>query len=66
MDKFIITGGIPLKGEIAVAGAKNVALKILVASLLTDEEMVIHNVPQIRDVGFMLDVLKVLGVQLFG
>ncbi len=62
MDKLIIQGGVPLKGEIAVAGAKNVALKILVASLLTDEEMVIHNVPQIRDVHFMLEVLKVLGV----
>lgn len=63
MDKFIITGGIPLKGEITVAGAKNVALKILVASILTDEEMIIHNVPQIRDVFFMLEVLRVLGVQ---
>lgn len=63
MDKFIITGGVPLKGEITVAGAKNVALKILVASLLTDEEMVIHNVPHIRDVYSMLEVLKVLGVE---
>jgi len=63
MDKFIISGGIPLKGEIAVEGAKNVALKILVASILTDEELVIHNVPQIRDVFFMLEVLKVLGVE---
>lgn len=62
MNKFIISGGIPLKGEITVAGAKNVALKILVASLLTDEEMVIHNVPLIRDVTFMLEVLSVLGV----
>lgn len=62
MDKFIIRGGIPLKGQITVAGAKNVALKILVASLLTDDELVIHNVPQIRDVFFMLEVLKVLGV----
>jgi UDP-N-acetylglucosamine 1-carboxyvinyltransferase len=63
MDKFIITGGVPLKGEITVAGAKNVALKILVASLLTDEEMVVHNVPLIRDVDLMLDVLAVLGVK---
>jgi UDP-N-acetylglucosamine 1-carboxyvinyltransferase len=62
MDKFIITGGIPLKGEIAVAGAKNVALKILVASLLTDEEMIIRNVPLIRDVILMLEVLSALGV----
>lgn len=63
MDKFIVSGGTPLKGEISVAGAKNVALKVLVASILTDEEMVIHNVPQIRDVYFMLEVLKVLGVE---
>lgn len=63
MDKFIITGGVPLKGEIAVAGAKNVALKILVASLLTDEEMTIRNVPDIRDVALMLEVLEVLGVK---
>ncbi len=63
MDKFIITGGVPLKGEIAVAGAKNVALKILVASLLTDEEMVIRNVPDIRDVALMLEVLGALGVR---
>jgi len=62
MDKLIIRGGIPLKGEISVAGAKNVALKILVASLLTDEEIVIHNVPLIRDVALMLEVLGALGV----
>jgi UDP-N-acetylglucosamine 1-carboxyvinyltransferase len=61
MDKFIITGGTPLKGEITVTGAKNVALKILVASLLTDEEMVVHNVPLIRDVTLMLEVLEILG-----
>ncbi len=62
MDKFIISGGVPLKGEIAVEGAKNVALKILVASLLTDEEIVIRNVPLIRDVTLMLEVLGALGV----
>ncbi|MCX6794244.1 MAG: UDP-N-acetylglucosamine 1-carboxyvinyltransferase [Candidatus Gottesmanbacteria bacterium] len=63
MDKFIITGGVPLKGEITVAGAKNVALKILVASLLTDEEIIIRNVPFISDVTLMLEVLAVLGVK---
>lgn len=62
MDKFVISGGTPLHGEITVSGAKNVALKILVASLLTDEEMAIHNVPQISDVHYMLEVLKELGV----
>jgi len=63
MDKFIITGGTPLAGEIAVGGAKNVALKILIASLLTDDEIVIRNVPHIRDVFSLIDVLKSLGVR---
>ncbi len=62
MDTFIITGGTALTGEIAVGGAKNVALKILIASLLTDEEMVIHNVPHLRDVMSLIEVLRSLGV----
>lgn len=63
MEKFVITGGIPLSGEVALSGAKNVALKILIASLLTDDEIVIHNVPQLRDVFSLIDVLKSLGVK---
>lgn len=62
MDTFIIKGGKPLSGEIPVGGAKNVALKILIASLLTDEEIVIHNVPHLKDVFSLIDVLKSLGV----
>lgn len=62
MEKFIITGGNPLFGEVAVGGAKNVALKILIASLLTDEEIVIHNVPHLKDVASLVEVLKSLGV----
>lgn len=62
MDTFIITGGKPLHGEVKLGGAKNVALKLLVASLLTDEPLVIHNVPEIRDVSLMLEVLTSLGV----
>ncbi len=63
MEKFIITGGIPLRGEVILGGAKNVALKLLVASLLTDEQLVIRNVPEIRDVNLMLEVLTSLGVK---
>lgn len=63
MDKFIITGGKPLRGKVTLGGAKNVALKLLVASLLTDEPLVIHNVPEIRDVALMLEVLTSLGVK---
>jgi UDP-N-acetylglucosamine 1-carboxyvinyltransferase len=62
MDKFIINGGTPLKGTITIGGAKNVALKVLVASLLTDDELTIHNLPLLRDVYFMLEVLEGLGV----
>ena len=64
MEKFIINGGKPLKGEIALGGAKNVALKICVASLLTDEELILHNVPNISDVVLMFNVLKSLGVSI--
>src|ERR687895_2243163 len=63
MEKFIIQGGVPLSGELVPAGNKNAALPILAASLLTDEELVIRNVPRIRDVGSQLEMLEGLGVQ---
>lgn len=63
MDKFIVTGGKKLSGNIAISGAKNVALKALVASLLTSEKVVIHNIPQIADVHLMIEVMKSLGVE---
>ncbi len=62
MDSFIISGGPSLKGDITVGGAKNVALKILIASLLTDEEIIIHNVPHLLDVFSLMEVLKSLDV----
>jgi UDP-N-acetylglucosamine 1-carboxyvinyltransferase len=62
MEKFIIQGGVPLSGEIVPAGNKNAALPILAACLLTDEELVIRNVPRIRDVESMLGLLEKLGV----
>lgn len=61
MDKFIIQGGRKLQGEIAVKGAKNLALKVLAASLLTDEEWVVSNVPQIEDVFRQVELLKHIG-----
>jgi UDP-N-acetylglucosamine 1-carboxyvinyltransferase len=62
MEKFVIEGGYPLSGEVAPAGNKNAALPILAASLLTDEELVISNVPRILDVDAMLALLEDLGV----
>lgn len=61
MDIFVVAGPTPLTGEITVAGAKNVALKALVATLLTDEEVILENIPHIGDVAAMADVLKSLG-----
>ena len=62
MEKFIIQGGMPLSGEIVPAGNKNAALPILAACLLTDQELVVRNVPRIRDVESMLGLLERLGV----
>src|SRR5215204_6035384 len=64
MEKFIIQGGVPLSGEIVPAGNKNAALPILAACLLTDEELVVRNVPRIRDVESMLGLLEGLGVKI--
>ncbi len=64
MDKFIIQGGVPLSGEIVPAGNKNAALPILAACLLTDQELVVRNVPRIRDVESMLGLLERLGVKI--
>lgn len=63
MDKYIITGGNKLQGEIGIAGAKNAALKVLVAACLTDEEVVIHNVPLIADFFVMLEIMEELGAK---
>lgn len=61
MEKFIINGGKKLEGETLVSGAKNVALKMIVAACLTDEEVVIKNIPLISDFFVMVDIIKDLG-----
>ncbi|MBU0634489.1 MAG: UDP-N-acetylglucosamine 1-carboxyvinyltransferase [Candidatus Omnitrophica bacterium] len=63
MDKIVIDGGIRLKGNIEVSGAKNAALPILAATLLTDKKCVIKNVPNLRDVSTMLKILRSLGIR---
>jgi UDP-N-acetylglucosamine 1-carboxyvinyltransferase len=62
VEKFVIEGGYPLSGTLRPAGNKNAALPILAASLLTTEELVVSNVPRIRDVDSMLALLEDLGV----
>jgi UDP-N-acetylglucosamine 1-carboxyvinyltransferase len=63
MQKFVIEGGVPLSGTMVPAGNKNGALPILAASVLTEDEVVVRNVPRIRDVDAMLDILSAIGVQ---
>jgi len=63
MDKFIIEGGVPLNGEVTPAGNKNAALPLLAACLLTDEPVVLRNVPKIKDVSVMRHLIESLGAQ---
>ena len=63
MEKFVIEGGVPLNGEIRAAGNKNAALPILAACLLTEEDVVLRNVPRIRDTEAQIGLLAQLGVE---
>jgi UDP-N-acetylglucosamine 1-carboxyvinyltransferase len=64
MDKLIVTGGIPLKGEVRISGAKNAALPVLVASLLTDQPLMVSNVPHLQDITTTMELLGRMGVRL--
>ena len=63
MESFIIEGGHRLQGTITPQGAKNEALEVICATLLTDEEVVIHNIPNILDVNNLINLLKEIGVK---
>src|SRR6266511_874191 len=64
MDKFVIEGGVPLDGEVTPAGNKNAALPLLAAALLTDEPIILRNIPQIQDTLVMRKLVESLGVQI--
>jgi len=64
LEKFIIEGGHPLNGEVLPSGNKNAALPILAACLLTEEDIVLKNIPNIRDVRTMRKLLESLGVEI--
>lgn len=63
MSKFKIIGGKPLSGEVTISGSKNATLPILAATLLTDQESVLHNVPDISDVHSFLGLMEQLGAK---
>lgn len=62
VDKFQITGGRPLEGRVMVSGAKNAALPAMTAALLTEDRVVLHNVPRVRDISTLRSLLEDLGV----
>jgi len=64
MEKLVIEGGVPLSGTVVPAGNKNAALPLLAACLLTDEQVVLHNVPSIRDTEALMVLLEDLGVKI--
>ena len=64
MEQYIIRGGIPLHGEVEIGGAKNAALGILAAAIMTDDEVLIENLPDVRDVNVMLEAMSQIGVKI--
>jgi len=62
MDKFQITGGRPLEGRVAISGAKNAALPAMTAALLTDQRVILRNIPRVRDISTLRSLLEDLGV----
>jgi UDP-N-acetylglucosamine 1-carboxyvinyltransferase len=63
MQKFVVTGGAPLSGEVRIAGAKNAVLKLIAAAALTDEPCILRNVPRISDVAIMCEVMSDIGFE---
>lgn len=61
MAQYIMNGGSPLVGEVSIGGAKNAALGILAAAIMTDEDVIIDNLPDVRDINVMLEAIKAIG-----
>ena len=62
MEQYAIKGGNPLVGEVEIGGAKNAALAILAASVMTDQTVLIENVPDVRDINVLLQAMESIGV----
>ncbi|MGI6070233.1 MAG: UDP-N-acetylglucosamine 1-carboxyvinyltransferase [Blautia sp.] len=63
MEQYVIKGGTPLVGEVEIAGAKNAALAILAAAIMTDETILIENLPDVRDINVLLEAISGIGAQ---
>ena len=58
MERYIIKGGTPLNGEVEISGAKNAALGLLAAAIMTDEEVTIDNLPDVSDINHLIDATE--------
>lgn len=63
MEQYVIKGGIPLKGEVGIGGAKNAALAILAAANMTDETVRIENLPDVRDINALIEAMRDIGTR---
>ena len=63
MEQYVIKGGVPLVGEVEIGGAKNAALAILAASIMTDETVTIENLPDVRDINVLLSAMEGIGAK---
>jgi len=61
MEQYIMEGGNPLVGEVTIGGAKNAALGILTAAIMTDDDVLIENLPDVRDINVMLEAIEEIG-----
>ena len=62
MEQYAIKGGNPLVGEVEIGGAKNAALAVLAAAIMTDETVVVENVPDVRDTNVLMQAMESIGV----
>ena len=62
MEQYVIKGGRPLAGEVVINGAKNAALGIIAAAVMTDEPVIIENIPDVWDINVLLDAIAEIGV----
>ena len=65
MDKFLVNGPCKIKGEVLISGSKNAALPILASTLLFDKPVIIKNLPNVRDIDTMLNLLRSLGSKIY-
>ena len=63
MEQYVIKGGNPLYGEVEIGGAKNAALPILAAAIMTDETVTIENLPNVRDINVLLQAIEEIGAR---